>query len=147
MIETNYINVPSILSQSDSTPPYDATYQAVKLLETEVYPSLKEYQDIVAVTTGVYHTILLSILYDHNGNILKAEIQKFLNRYAYYEVGNDIKYTNGLLILKQVLPEDYEPSKKPKSKQLLTVYDTRAMPFEQKTQFESFKKNPLYSPN
>ena len=124
-----------MLTKSGSSPPYDATYQAVKLLETEVDFSLKKYKDIVAVTTGVYHTILLNIVYDFNGNMMTADIWKFLNRYAYYDVVNDIRYTNGLMILKQILPEDYEditPNPKPKSKQLVTVYDTRAMPFKKK---------------
>lgn len=108
ILQTNYINIPSMLSKAGSAPPYDATFQAVQLLETDADKSLRKYNDMVAVTTGVYHTIILKNVLDFNGNLISSDISKFLIRYAYYEVGNDIKYSNGLLILKQTLPEDYE---------------------------------------
>lgn len=39
-----------------------------------------------------------------------------------------MKSVNGLLLLKQTLPQEYEDLKDLKSKQLITVYDLRAMP-------------------
>ena len=135
ILDTNYINIPSLLSKTGAMAPYDATYQAIQVLETDTDFSLKKYTDTVVVTTGVYHTIILKAVFGFDGVLSSAEISKLLTRYAYYVVSNEIKYSNGLLILKQTLPDDEEtidPIPKPKSKQLLSVYDVRAMPFKQK---------------
>lgn len=57
-----------------------------------------------------------------------VKIVKFFLRYAYYTVANEIKYNNGLIVLKQVLPEDYQELGKVKSKQIISVYDVKGVP-------------------
>lgn len=59
------------------------------------------------VTTGVYHILMLEIGYNSGWVLDGVLIKKIFLRYAYYVVENCIKYVNGLIVLRQTLPEDY----------------------------------------
>lgn len=107
ILQINYINMPQLLSKINMNPPYDATYQAVKVIESTYDSSLLQTSDIVVVTTGTYHTVMLEIVYGANYAVRGQYVRKLFIRYAYYVVQNEIKYINGLIILKQVLPEEY----------------------------------------
>ena len=74
----------------------------------------------------------MEIVHSFNHLIVRQEIKKVFLRYAYYVVENTIRYVNGLIVLRQTLPDEFDEGK-PKSKQLLTVYDIRAMPINNKT--------------
>lgn len=81
------------------------------------------------MTTGTYYTMMIQVRYGSSWGIIgQARIVKMFLRYAYYVVENQVKSVNGLLLLKQTLPQEYEDLKDLKSKQLITVYDLRAMP-------------------
>lgn len=75
---------------------------------------------------------MMEIVHSFNHLIVRQEIKKVFLRYAYYVVENTIRYVNGLIVLRQTLPDEFDEGK-PKSKQLLTVYDIRAMPINNKT--------------
>lgn len=75
---------------------------------------------------------MMEIVHSYNHLIVRQEIKKVFLRYAYYVVENTIRYVNGLIVLRQTLPDEFDTGK-PKSKQLLTVYDIRAMPINNKT--------------
>lgn len=117
-----------MLNKINMSPPYDATYQAVKVIETGYDPALLQTRDTIVVGTGMYHTLLVEVLYGANWGLVGQWIRKFFIRYAYYVVQPDIKYTNGLIILKQILPEEYEDIGNTKSKQIISVYDVRGVP-------------------
>ena len=106
ILQVNYLNIPARLNQLSMNPPYDATYQAVKVIESSYDKVLLRSTDIVVVTMGVYHSMLLEITYGSNHVITNSTIKitKFFLRYAYYTVTNEIKHNNGLIVLKQVLP-------------------------------------------
>jgi len=81
--------MPDMLSKLNMNAPYDATYQAVKIVESYYDTSLLQMKHQVVVTTGTYHTILFSVLYGSNWAFIgQPTINKFFTRYAYYTVGN-----------------------------------------------------------
>lgn len=89
ILQINYINMPDMLSKLNMNAPYDATYQAVKIVESYYDTSLLQMKHQVVVTTGTYHTILFSVLYGSNWAFIgQPNINKFFTRYAYYTVGN-----------------------------------------------------------
>lgn len=89
ILQINYINMPDMLSKLNMNAPYDATYQAVKIVESYYDSSLLQMKHQVVVTTGTYHTILFSVLYGSNWAFIgQPTINKFFTRYAYYTVGN-----------------------------------------------------------
>lgn len=89
ILQINYINMPDMLSKLNMNAPYDATYQAVKIVESYYDTSLLQMKHQVVVTTGTYHTILFSVLYGSNWAFIgQPTINKFFTRYAYYTVGN-----------------------------------------------------------
>lgn len=86
ILQVNYINLPSHLAKISMAPPYDSTYQAVKVVETDYNPSLLQSKDTVIVTTGTYHTIMMEVVHSYNHLIVRQEIKKIFLRYAYYVV-------------------------------------------------------------
>ena len=92
-----------------------------------------QIKDTVVLTMGAYHTIMLEFVYGSNHVVKSQVIKKFFLRYSYYVVENDIKYVNGLIVIKQVLPEEYELPNETKSRQLISVYDVRALPINNPT--------------
>lgn len=108
ILHVNYINVPALLAKAKANPPYDATYQAVKVVESSYDTSLEQSRDLVVLTTGVYHIVLLEVVLDVGHVAIQQSIKKFLSRYAYYVVENQIRYVNGLIVIRQTLPQEYE---------------------------------------
>ncbi len=80
--------MPSLLNKTGSIPPYDATYQSVKAVQSSYDAALEQSKDLVVITTGVYHTILLECVYDTYHKLIRQTIKKFFLRYAYYVVEN-----------------------------------------------------------
>lgn len=77
---------------------------------------------------------MFEIIYDSTWVVTGISIKKIFLRYAYYVVENSIKYTNGLIVLRQTLPEEYDTNSTinnntNKSKQIITVYDIHSLPF------------------
>jgi hypothetical protein len=118
-----HINVNVMASEIKQKLPYDATFQSIILIESSRDVELKKTKDTILLTTGRFHTFQMDILYDMNSNILSKTITKLYLRYTYYVIQNYIKYHNGLFVLSQILPNEYNTGNQ--SKQLLTVYNTR----------------------
>jgi hypothetical protein len=76
------------MSKSGAVPPYDATFQAVKVVESVYNTALEQSEDLVVVTTGVYYTVLMRFVFDGNHRLIGQTIRKFFLRYAYYVVEN-----------------------------------------------------------
>lgn len=102
--------------------PYDATFQAITLISMNTNATSKRTVDKLLITTGRYHTIQMSLVYDNTFNLIDRVIQRLYLRYSYYEVGNDIKENNGLFIIRQSLPEKYNDLNQ--TQQLYTIYST-----------------------
>jgi hypothetical protein len=100
-----YINVNQLVNEIKQKLPYDATFQAIILIESIRDAELKKSKDIILLTTGRFHTFQMEFLYDKNGNILSKTITKIYLRYAYYVIQNYIKHHNGLFVLSQILPK------------------------------------------
>lgn len=66
ILQVNYLNLPTKLNQLSMNPPYDATYQAVKLIESRYDSSLLRSTDTIVVTMGVYHSMLIEATYGSN---------------------------------------------------------------------------------
>jgi hypothetical protein len=102
--------------------PYDASYQALKLISKKYDQTLKKTSDTILLTTGKFHIIELKIEYTLTGDIIQQSISRLYMRYAFYDIQNYIKYHNGLFVVSQILPQEFDIQNR--SKQLLTIYST-----------------------
>lgn len=81
--------MPLMLNKIGMNPPYDATYQAVKVIETVYDGSLLQIKDTIVVTMGTYHTMMFEVVYGAANHVIKTQaITKFFLRYSYYVVQN-----------------------------------------------------------
>ncbi len=80
--------MPRLLSSQYKKIPYDATYQAIKLLSSKFDPNSKQYNEKIILTTGMYHSFQIEIIYDFNGQIKSQTLTRVYLRYAFYVVSN-----------------------------------------------------------
>ncbi len=54
--------------------PYDATFQAITLISMNTNATSKRTVDKLLITTGRYHTIQMSLVYDNTFNLIDRVI-------------------------------------------------------------------------
>lgn len=106
---TYFIEIRGLLVALGETLPYDATFQAITLMGSTKNSAARTVTDRLLVTTGRYHTLQIAITFDSNSNLVSKVIERLYLRYSYYEVTNDIKFVDGLFLIRQSLPADYNP--------------------------------------
>lgn len=82
----NFIDMPKLLSSQHKKIPYDATFQAIKLLSSKYDANGKQYNEKLIVTTGVYHSFQIELVYDLSGQIRSQTLTRIFLRYAFYIV-------------------------------------------------------------
>lgn len=117
-----YIDVKTLLNDLKETLPYDATFQAIALIDSTT-DSAKRTTQTLLITTGRFHTLQLSVTYNAASALISKKISRVYLRYSYYEVTNHISHTNGLFLVKHTIPDDLHEENR--TQQLYTVYSTR----------------------
>ena len=106
------------------TLPNLAFFEAVAI-NHEFYDPLFRYWEVeLIVTTRNFHIFEVLATFDKTGTLLYANITHVYYRYGYYETTNYLKVFDGYFAVVQKIPKLYEDYFS-KSKQVLTVYDTR----------------------
>jgi hypothetical protein len=70
VLQSYFIDIPSLMTKSGAVPPYDSTFQAIKAVESSYNTALDQSSDLVIITTGVYHTSLLKFVFDGNHRLI-----------------------------------------------------------------------------
>ncbi len=120
---TYFAELKSFIVGLGETLPYDATFQAVTLIESVRNSAVQMVTDRLLITTGRYHTIQLALTYDSKSNLVSKVVERFYLRYSFYDVSNEIKHINGLFLIRHSLSEEYNDGNR--TRQLYTIYSTK----------------------